>query len=738
MNVMKIHDENSCPVNSIEKYNDGICTCHYYYFNNSDILTCFESDETCETKGYQHTNIDTHECYNSLNECINRRIKTFNGNCYNNCPENTKPNDDGSACICSNYFYTDDNNNLNCFISDKTCQTESTEYPFTNFETKECFKTKEKCLIRGLKVFNFECLLSSCPANTIDKNNDNICLCSSYTLIDENSLLNCFVSEVDCASQGYYFNKETKECFLSDEECLQNNKKIFGKECVRRCPENSETKGNPNICECSNYFYNNNGILNCFNSDKTCETEKYKVDSDGKECFTSINDCISKNYLHYFDNTCYKNSCPSDKVPLNSITNIDKKNAFISSLNLDNTLVDKICICDTTNKYYGWINKDDSNPPVQKCVQKCPYEYELDILTKKCYYICDPTINYVFNSVCYKSECPEGTYLDYSNPNSRTCICEDKTKINEKTGLIECEDIYPSLYYEEPEKCPFFYKRQCYLQCPENTCLTTKNVDLAKCVDVKPNIKVYNQICIEGIDELIEMLENNEDLDPISKTGVTINVFPADITLKEFIEKYPNLTYVDLGECKNKLKEAYKLSSETQLFIIGIDSPCLYGNSSINVFNYEIYLKDGTQLRDLSACDSTKITISSNINDLDLVHFYKGMEFYEEGYDIYNRSNIFYVDPCAPAQDEGNDITLEDRAKYYFPNVSICNEGCIYNVVDFDNKRFTCDCNADLSDKIYRHKEDKETKKEEEEEYIDIKKIKKQKKKKKKKMTEVI
>ena len=35
---------------------------------------------------------------------------------------------------------------------------------------------------------------------------------------------------------------------------------------------------------------------------------------------------------------------------------------------------------------------------------------------------------------------------------------------------------------------------------------------------------------------------------------------------------------------------------------------------------------------------TTKITISSNINDLDLVHFYKGMEFYEEGYDIYNIS----------------------------------------------------------------------------------------------------
>ena len=75
------------------------------------------------------------------------------------------------------------------------------------------------------------------------------------------------------------------------------------------------------------------------------------MDSDTKECFTSINECFSKNYLYYFENTCYKNSCPSDKIPLNSITDSHKKNAIINELNLDNTQIDKICICDTTNKY---------------------------------------------------------------------------------------------------------------------------------------------------------------------------------------------------------------------------------------------------------------------------------------------------------------------------------------------------------------------------------------------------
>ena len=694
--------EEQCPDNTIEKNNDGICSCLYYYFNNSDILTCFNDGETCQTKGYPITNIDSKECFTSLDICRNRELKIFNNNCYNICPENTIPKNGDTSCICSEYFYTDENNLLNCFTPGITCETESSNYPYANYETKECFRTKEKCLNRGLKVFNFECLLSSCPPNTIDKNHNNICLCSIYSLIDEENLLKCFSSEIECASQGYYFNKETKECFLSNNECLRNNKKLYGKECVNSCPSNSEIKQNSNICECSNYFYNNNGILNCFSSDKTCETEGYPVESDTKECFTSIYDCFSKNYLYYLDNKCYKNSCPNGKMPLNSITNMEKRTALITALNLDNLLASKICICDTTSTYYGWINKDNSNPSIQKCLYKCPLEYDLDDLTKKCYYLCDKFINYVFNDVCYKTQCPEGTQLNPSNPNSRICVCEDKTKVDKNSGLITCEDIYPELYYEDPQNCPFFYKQKCVLKCPENTCLTTKNQDLAKCIDIRPNIKVYNEICIEGINELIQNLEEDEVVPIMTSSGIAISAFSADASMEELIQKYPSLSFVDLGECKDKLKEAYKLPPDTKLFILGVDTPPLYGNSSINVFNYEIYLQNGTQLKDFSACDGVKITISSNINNLDLVNFYKAMEFYNEGYDIYNRSNIFYVDPCAPAQDDGNDITLEDRAKYYFPNVSICNEGCIYKVVNFSTQRFLCDCNANLSEKEFK------------------------------------
>ena len=91
-----------CPTNTEIKNNDNICYCIYHYLNESNVLTCFNFNETCESKGYPYINVDTKECFNLINDCINRGFKTFNNICYNNCPTNTKEKDDDSSnCICS-------------------------------------------------------------------------------------------------------------------------------------------------------------------------------------------------------------------------------------------------------------------------------------------------------------------------------------------------------------------------------------------------------------------------------------------------------------------------------------------------------------------------------------------------------------------------------------------------------------------------------------------------------------
>ena len=156
-----------------------------------------------------------------------------------------------------------------------------------------------------------------------------------------------------------------------------------------------------------------------------------------------------------------------------------------------------------------------------------------------------------------------------------------------------------------------------------------------------------------------------------------------------------NITYseVDIGDCEKKLIDYYHLPENTELFILGIDSPNKDIKYTTSVYNYGIYLENGTLLDHSDACKDSKISISSAITNTDLIKLDKAYYFSDLGYDIYNENSSFYTDNCASASIDGNDITLEDRKKDFFPqNISLCNDSCYYTNINFTTKRFTCEC----------------------------------------------
>ena len=239
---------------------------------------------------------------------------------------------------------------------------------------------------------------------------------------------------------------------------------------------------------------------------------------------------------------------------------------------MDNSNSDRLCICDINKKNIGWI-KNNLNPSYQICLEECPDNYELDNITHRCYE-CNPKNDYVFNDKCYINGCPKYTQLDKSNLDSKTCICEESSIIDKETGLIICvETKYPSEFFENHDNCPLIYKGNCYKKCPKNTCLTQEKEDLSKCVDIKENMKIINDICFEGFEEILKNIENFKPA--TYSSGITIHLFSLDENIDKLIKSYPNLTFVDFGECKDNLKEAYNLPSDTQLFILGIDIPNL-------------------------------------------------------------------------------------------------------------------------------------------------------------------
>ena len=80
-----------CPTNTNEKDSDGICYCSYFYYKNlqTNLYNCFSENETCEDKEYNYKIDDEKQCFDSLDDYINKGYKTFNNKCYATCPENT-------------------------------------------------------------------------------------------------------------------------------------------------------------------------------------------------------------------------------------------------------------------------------------------------------------------------------------------------------------------------------------------------------------------------------------------------------------------------------------------------------------------------------------------------------------------------------------------------------------------------------------------------------------------------
>ena len=140
-------------------------------------------------------------------------------------------------------------------------------------------------------------------------------------------------------------------------------------------------------------------------------------------------------------------------------------------------------------------------------------------------------------------------------------------------------------------------------------------------------MKVYNGICIYGISQIINEINSENNMKTVDSvmtpTGIVLNIYPAKIPKEVLLEENSKITYIDLGDCEEKLKSHYNLSPETKLYILGIDSPGENGKSSINIFNYEIYLQNGTQIKDLSVCNETKVTTSSKITDLEIIQYEK-------------------------------------------------------------------------------------------------------------------
>ena len=549
-------------------------------------------------------------------------------------------------------------------------------------------------------------------------------------------------------------------------------KYLFNKVCYEECPLNS-IPDDTNICKCKFAFHIVNDVTTCY-SDLICISDYPYQNKDTNQCFSSLNECD-----FFFNNDCY-NQCPDDKNSL-STKSEEIKYYYKENLLLDSDLLNKLCICDISNGVWSNITESNQQY-FQECLSSCPEGYEPEIITNQCLKkIETPTTqittvpkNIVTTQITTAPKNIVTTQITTAPKNivttqittvtknivttqittvpknivttrittipkaiintqittvPKTIITSHFTTPNTITttelkipSIIETnnnlEIIYPEEYYKNPDNCPNVYNNKCVSQCPEGTCITQEDPNLILCVPTTENMKVFNHICFINLEQITKNLKYLSDNKIINTTesGIIIRVYSTKS--KDDIENNLNYSILYLGECENLLIDYYNLTEDEELYILGIDSPNKNKSYVIKVYNYEIYLENGTKLDHLKVCEDSQISISSAIIEPDLVKIDDASYFSDLGYDIYNESNNFYTDYCSPASIDGNDITLEDRKKYFSTsNVSLCNESCLYSDVNLTTKRFTCDC--DISYNYTKDKNIEENNEEEEKEEED-------------------
>ena len=222
--------------------------------------------------------------------------------------------------------------------------------------------------------------------------------------------------------------------------------------------------------------------------------------------------------------------------------------------------------------------------------------------------------------------------------------------------------------------------------------------------------KVYQKI-MNKINELI----GEENIDQINKTysllsdsikNGEISSFSKDITISGANITYQlttsdnqknsgqntNVSVIDLGECEKIIKRNISYEDDpTPLLILKIDVK--KSETKTTAVEYEVYNPYTRDKIDLSICSNTSIAIYApvSLNNKE-TSLYDDLS--NQGYDLFDANNSFYIDPCAPyTSSNGTDVSLHDRKDYYYnQDIVLCEDSCKYISVNTKTDKVLCNC----------------------------------------------
>lgn len=686
------------------------CFCSFKFYNKSDgNYVCLNENEECPSE-YKNLILETNECIDT-------------------CPEDNYVNI-GNLCLNKTEYgnnedkwYLDENNK---YVCTGECPD---NYNYLINETKQCVSN---CSQTEYYITHQKQCISTCPANTIvqktyissnqrTKELIYMCACTTDLWYIDNNIIYCISDETktkckDIDSELEYQVKDTKECVKT---CPSDYPFSFDNECFTKCEDVKnyyayDIVESGNICKCKDLWKKVDNKMVCI-EDKMCNGEGTNIlISETREC---TNECPTEEGHSYkiFNNTCYKDSCPSNT-----------KNEGENS-----------CICQ--HKWYKYNDLLLKVNDIIICFDEnvdCPKDFYpyLNSKTNECiedFSKCNLEIKKIFNDIC-NDTCPENTIDDGDS----SCVCDtDKGvwhqytkngKIYLECGLPECpaDKIY---LHDDTKECKyscddkFRFKNGCYSECPDGTKLVG---NLTKeCTEYISFDDPEDLAALESkVEEEIKSLYNKT-----STVGLVYNIKNSTMqiygvnkkeTPKHELLMRSNLTYIDLSYCIDKLYKDNNLDDDVDIVVVKYDIGDATNSTTINPVEFKLFnSKTGGEITNLDACKDNGIVISyplssilnnfpadskklRNLEEKEVINlnlrqkFLKGKELNMENEEIdsFNIENKVYTDKCYPLKINGKDLILEDRVAYLYPDFTFCESNCKYNKTDFNLERIFCNC----------------------------------------------
>ena len=284
-----------------------------------------------------------------------------------------------------------------------------------------------------------------------------------------------------------------------------------------------------------------------------------------------------------------------------------------------------------------------------------------------------------------------GVYTCTTGP---TCPLEYRYYINERKQCIDaCKN--DALF-------KYTYNGNCLKECPsgfisdENGICIQEDVNADKCTLSKKEAKLNNDSDTEGLNILVrnyyeEFYYTDKHVSEFNSSGnYNITIYIEKNCLTELNLNFP---VIDFGSCYNKVQKESGLNQSLIVVLMKKYNKTLERSSS----SYSLYNPlDGTKLDAANICKDEKIIVENSV--LDILQE-SGIDFNfikyltDQNINIFDSEGAFYTDICYEFNSPVNrDITLEDRLKEFYPNISLCDEGCQSKGVNLTNMKAICSC----------------------------------------------